>query len=241
MVFAAIMAGGTGTRMGNSETPKQYLKLAGKPIIIHTLEKFFVNPQIDHIVVLTPKAWVAHTANMVAESLGNTDKVTVIEGGATRNDTLRNAVAFFEERYGLDDDSVLVTHDAVRPFLTRRIINENIEYARQYGATDTAVPATDTIIASQDGTFISDVPPRSTLWQGQTPQSFNCKKLKALMDSLTPEEEQTLTDACKIFVLKGEPVYIVRGEQSNIKITYPFDLKVAETMVAGDLEGETDA
>lgn len=236
MVFAAIMAGGTGTRMGNSETPKQYMKLAGKPIIIHTLEKFFVNPSFDHIVVLTPKTWVAHTDNLIKEAVGETDKVTVIEGGASRNDTLRNAVAFIEEKFGLTDDAVIVTHDAVRPFLTRRIINENIEAAQKYGACDTVVPATDTIVESQDGTVISQIPDRSTLYQGQTPQSFNCKKLKELMASLTEEEEKILTDGCKIFTLKGEPVYLVRGEQSNIKITYPFDMKVAATMIEGAIE-----
>ena len=220
MVFCAIMAGGIGSRMGNSETPKQYMKLAGKPIIVHTLEKFFVNPEIDDIVVLTPKSWVAHTANIIREELGDTDKVTVIEGGTTRNDTLCNAVDFFDKKYGLDDDSIILTHDAVRPFVTRRIINENIEMTRKYGACDTCVPATDTIVESLDSEVISQIPNRATLWQGQTPQSFNCKKLKALINSLTPEEEEILTDACKIFVLKGEPVYVVRGEQSNIKITF---------------------
>jgi len=241
MVFAVILAGGSGTRMGNSETPKQYMKLAGKPVIIHTLEKFFVNPRIDHILVLTPKAWVSHTANMVKEFLGETDRVTVLEGGATRNGTLSNAVSYITEHFGEEDDTILVTHDAVRPFLTRRIINENIDAALESGACDTVVPASDTIVRSADGDVISEIPPRAELYQGQTPQSFNCKKLRTLMESLTPEEEKTLTDACKIFVLKGEPVKLVRGEPSNIKLTVPFDMKLAATMLDGDLEGDTEA
>ncbi|NLL63216.1 MAG: 2-C-methyl-D-erythritol 4-phosphate cytidylyltransferase [Ruminococcaceae bacterium] len=236
MVFAVVLAGGMGSRMGNSDTPKQYLELGGQPIIIHTIEKFFVNEKFEHVIVLTPESWVAHTLNMIKKSMGNTDRVSVIPGGDTRNDTLYNAIKFVEERYGIDDDTILVTHDAVRPFVTHRIIEENIEAARKYGACDTVVPATDTIVESLDGEIISSIPDRATLFQGQTPQSFNAKKLRDLYLSLTKEEKENLTDACKIFAMKGETVHLVEGEVSNIKITYPFDLKVAATMLKGDID-----
>ena len=199
MTFAVVLAGGIGSRMGNSETPKQYLMLGKQPIIIHTIEKFFVCPEFEHVIVLTPKAWVAHTENMIKKSLGKTDRISVIEGGSTRNETLMNAIRFIEKNYGLDDDTIIVTHDAVRPFVTHRIIEENIEAAKKYGATDTVVPATDTIVESKDGEVISQIPNRATLFQGQTPQSFNAKKLKELYESLTDEEKEILTDACKIF------------------------------------------
>ena len=238
MTFAVVLAGGIGSRMGNSETPKQYLMLGKQPIIIHTIEKFFVCPEFEHVIVLTPKAWVAHTENMIKNSLGKTDRITVIEGGSTRNETLMNAIRFIEKNYGLDDDTIIVTHDAVRPFVTHRIIEENIEAAKKYGATDTVVPATDTIVESKDGEVISQIPNRATLFQGQTPQSFNAKKLKELYESLTDEEKEILTDACKIFAMKGEKVYLVEGEVSNMKITYPFDLKVAATMLGGDLTND---
>lgn len=238
MVFAVILAGGVGSRMGNSETPKQYMNLGGKPIIIHSIEKFYVNPQFDHILVLTPKAWVGHTASMVREALGKTDRVSVTEGGASRNDTLYKSIQYLDEKFGLDEDSILVTHDAVRPFVTRRVINENIAAARKYGACDTVVPATDTIVRSLEGNCIDDIPDRSTLFQGQTPQSFNALKLKTLMESLTEAEKKTLTDGCKIFVMKGQPVHLVLGEQSNIKITYPFDMRVASTMIGTSSEEE---
>ncbi|MBQ0136172.1 MAG: 2-C-methyl-D-erythritol 4-phosphate cytidylyltransferase [Oscillospiraceae bacterium] len=236
MTFAVVLAGGIGSRMGNTETPKQYLVLGNKPIIIHTIERFFVYPEFEHVIVLAPKAWVAHTENMIKKSLGDTDKVSVVAGGSTRNETLMNAIRFIEENYGLDDDTIIVTHDAVRPFVTHRIIEENIAAAKQYGACDTVVPATDTIVESQDGEIISQIPNRATLFQGQTPQSFNAKKLKELYESLTDAEKDILTDACKIFAMKGEKVYLVQGEVSNMKITYPFDLKVAATMLGGDFE-----
>ncbi len=239
MIFAVVLAGGIGSRMGNSDTPKQYLDLGGKPIIVHTIEKFYVNPKFEHVIVLTPESWVSHTSNLIKKSLPNAEKITVIEGGSTRNETLYNAIKFIEKNYGLSDDTIIVTHDAVRPFVTHRIIEENIEAAIKYGATDTVVPATDTIVESLDKEKISQIPNRATLFQGQTPQSFNAMKLKKLYESLTDDEKDILTDACKIFVMKGEPVYLVEGEVFNMKITYPFDLKVAKTMIDGDaLKGE---
>ena len=233
MVFAAIFAGGKGSRMGNSDTPKQYLELGSKPIIIHTIEKFFVNDRIDEIIVLCPKPWVAHTKDLVKKYLPSGKKITVVEGGATRNGTLENAIAYIEANCEVDDDTIIVTHDAVRPFLTHRIISENVDAAIKYGACDTVIPATDTIVESEDGKFISSIPNRSKMYQGQTPQSFKLKELRAVIDSLTEDEKAILTDACKIYTIKNKPVFMVEGEVFNIKITYPYDMKVANTLLKG--------
>ena len=112
MVFAVVLAGGVGSRMGNTQTPKQYLPLGSKPIIVHTIEKFFVNAAFEKVLVLCPKAWVAHTRNMVVKSLGKTDRVEVIEGGSSRNDTVYRALCHIESNYGMDEETVIVTHDA---------------------------------------------------------------------------------------------------------------------------------
>jgi D-ribitol-5-phosphate cytidylyltransferase len=233
MVFAAIFAGGKGSRMGNSDTPKQYLKLGSKPIIIHTIEKFFVNDKIDEILVLCPKAWVAHTKDLVKKYIPEGKKVTVIEGGATRNGTLENALSFIESNYEIDDDTIIVTHDAVRPFLTHRIISDNVDAAIKYGACDTVIPATDTIVRSEDGKLISEIPDRTKMYQGQTPQSFKVKELISVIGSLTDDEKAILTDACKIYTIKNKPVYMVDGEVFNIKITFPYDMEVATTLLKG--------
>lgn len=232
MVFGVILAGGIGSRMGNVEKPKQYLTIGGKPIILHTLEKFFINEKFEKVLTLCPKQWVGHTTNMVKKYLGETDKVVVIEGGETRNETIMNAIRYIEEYYGLDEDTVIVTHDSVRPFVTHRIIEENISAAMEYGACDTVIPATDTIVESTNHKVISNIPERSKMYQGQTPQSFKAKKLKELYYSLTEEEKEVLTDAAKIFVIKGEEVKLIEGEVFNIKITYPYDLKVAEALIS---------
>lgn len=233
MIFAAVFAGGVGSRMGNSDTPKQYLELGSKPIIIHTIEKFFINEKIDEIIVLCPKPWVAHTRSLVAKFIPEGKKISVIQGGDSRNGTLENAIKFIEENYETDEDTVIVTHDAVRPFLTHRMIDENVDAALKYGACDTVIPATDTIVESENGSMISCIPDRKKMYQGQTPQSFRLKELERVLASLTEEEKAILTDACKIFSIKNKDVYMVNGEVFNIKITYPYDLKVAQTLLKG--------
>ncbi|MFY9198603.1 MAG: 2-C-methyl-D-erythritol 4-phosphate cytidylyltransferase [Acutalibacteraceae bacterium] len=237
MVFAVVLAGGMGSRMGNSDTPKQFLILGKSPIIIHTVEKFYVNSKFEKVIVLCPKQWVSHTENIIKKSIKD-EKIVVLEGGNTRNDTLYNALNYIEQNHGIDDETIIVTHDAVRPFVTHRIIEENIEAAKKYGACDTVIPATDTIVESKDGETISSIPNRAELFQGQTPQSFKANKLKNLYESLTQDEKDKLTDACKIFSIKGEPVHLVQGEVFNMKITYPFDLRVAQTMIEGAITND---
>lgn len=232
MIFAAVLAGGTGTRMG-AEKPKQYLHIADKPIIIHTLEKFIKNPEIDYTVVLCPEQWVEYTNDLCKKYLSNMDKVSVIKGGETRNDTIMNAIDFIERGFTVDEDTILVTHDAVRPFVTYRIIHDNIQAVKEHGACDTVFPATDTIVEARDKEFISQIPDRSILYQGQTPQSFRLLELKETFKSLSEEEKKILTDAAKIYVLKNKKVNIVEGESFNIKVTYPYDLTVAETLMKG--------
>ena len=234
MIFGVVLAGGIGNRMGNVEKPKQFLTIGNKPILIHTLEKFYVNDKFEQIIVLCPTQWVEHTKNLIKKYLKDENRVVVIPGGETRNDTIMNAIAHIEKNFSVDDDTIIVTHDSVRPFVTHRIIEDNIKYAMKYGACDTVIPATDTIVESSNHDTISNIPDRSMMYQGQTPQSFKVKKLKQLFNELSDEEKEILTDAAKILVIKGEPVYLVDGEVFNIKITYPYDLRVAETLIKGE-------
>ncbi|MCR4672359.1 MAG: 2-C-methyl-D-erythritol 4-phosphate cytidylyltransferase [Lachnospiraceae bacterium] len=234
-IFAVVLAGGSGNRMGNIERPKQFLEIGGKPIIIHSIEKFVVHDEFEAVIVLTPKPWTSHTRDLIEKYIPGPmqGKLAVTEGGVTRNETVMNAIKYIEGNYGLDEETVIVTHDSVRPFVSNRMIEENIRYAKLYGACDTVVPATDTIVESADGTVIDSIPERKTLYQGQTPQSFNAVKLRNIYNALTEEEKQTLTDACKIMTMKGEKVYMVQGDTANIKITYPVDLKLAEALIGG--------
>ena len=230
-IFAAILAGGVGTRMQSAEKPKQFLEVGGKPIIIHTIEKFISIENFTKILVLTPEDWVDYTRDLIENYMGTDSGVLVLPGGTDRNETLMCALAYIEEHYKVDADTILVTHDAVRPFVTERIIRENMEAAGLYGACGTAIPATDTIVQSRDGKYMHSIPDRSCMYQQQTPQSFRVTLLKETYALLNEEERKSLTDACKILVLKGVPVYMVMGDSCNIKITYPEDLLLSEVLV----------
>ncbi len=233
-IYGVVLAGGIGSRMGNVEKPKQFMEIGKKPVIIHTLEKFVVQSEFDRVIVLSPKAWLNYTKDVVKKYIRDYSKIDVIEGGITRNDTIMNSIAHIEKNYGLDEETIIVTHDSVRPFVTHRILEDNIRYAKEVGACDTVIPATDTIVESMNNTYITNIPDRSKMYQGQTPQSFKAMKLRKVFEALTKEEKEILTDACKIMVLKGEKVQLVDGEVSNIKITYPHDLLVAQAILGGN-------
>jgi D-ribitol-5-phosphate cytidylyltransferase len=239
MIYGEILAGGKGTRMGNTEMPKQFLKIGDKPIIVHTIERFLLNTRFDKIVITTPKEWISHTNDIINKYIPQNihERVHVCEGGSDRNESIMNGIKYIENNFGINDDDIIVTHDAVRPFLTHRIINDNIDMAIEYGATDTVVPAFDTIVESTNNDTITNIPRRDFMYQGQTPQSFNIKKLVKLYTSLTDDEKSVLTDAAKIFVVKGEKVKLVQGEVFNIKVTTPYDLKLASAMIK---ENEND-
>ena len=236
-VYGVVLAGGIGSRMGNAEKPKQFLEIGSRPVIIHTLEKFVLHPGFDEVLVLSPKAWVSYTRDIIRKYIPSASRIPVLEGGVTRNETIMNAIRYIEEQGDLDEDTIIVTHDSVRPFVTHRILEENILYARKYGACDTVIPASDTIVQALDNESISDIPDRKYMYQGQTPQSFHAKKLKETYESLTDQEKNILTDACKIMVLKGEHVHLVLGGVSNIKITYPYDITVAQALLGLEMEG----
>lgn len=231
MVFSVILAGGSGNRMGNTDKPKQFLTIKDKPIIIHTIEKFLSQPEFEKIIVLSPAMWLEHTNKIIDKYIGKCNKIVVVAGGKTRNETIMNSIDYIEQNYTLDDDTIIVTHDSVRPFVTHRIIKENIAAAREFGACDTVIPATDTIVESVDQSIISAIPERKNMYQGQTPQSFKAKKLREIYLSLTDAQRDILTDAAKILVMKGQNVHLVNGETYNIKITYPYDLKIARSLL----------
>ena len=234
MIFGAILAGGVGSRMKIADRPKQFLPLGEKPILIHTLEKFLLSTRFEKVYVGVHEKWVLHAKDLVKKYISEPERVEIIEGGKDRNGTIMNVINSIEQTYGESADHIIVTHDAVRPFLTIRIIEENIDAAIQYGACDTVIAATDTIVRSDEGEFITEIPERRLMYQGQTPQSFNMSLLKRIYNSLTEEQKNILTDACKICVVGNVPVRLVNGDVANMKNTTIEDYRVAEAMAGGN-------
>lgn len=231
MIYAEILAGGVGKRMGNVDMPKQYLMLGDRPIIIHTIEQFLLVSEITKIIIGCPKDWIQYTKDIVSKYIGLDDRIVIIEGGKDRNGTIMNACNYIKENYGIKEEDVIITHDAVRPFVDYRIIMDNIKEAKKYDAIDTIIPATDTIVESKDGKIINDIPIRDYLYQGQTPQTFKIDELIKTYDKLTDDEKKILTDACKMFVLKNKKVGFVLGEAYNIKVTTMYDLNLANAIL----------
>lgn len=230
MNYAGILAGGVGKRMGRTDLPKQFLLLGNKPILIHTVEQFLISSDIDKIIIAVPKNWKSYSEDLINKYLNNDKKIDIIVGGESRNDTILNICNHIKNNYKGNDD-ILVTHDSVRPFITQRIIRENIEVCKDTDAVDTVVAAYDTIVEAKDKKTISSIPVRDFMYLGQTPQTFKVDTFIEVYGSLTNEEKDILTDACKMFVLKNREVKIIRGESYNLKITTPYDLKMASLML----------
>ena len=227
MVFAVVLAGGSGSRMG-SEMPKQFIDLMSKPVIFYSLDTFLKSKYIDKTILVVPKDYLSLGEEISRKYFSSS--VFVTEGGSNRNLSLMNALGFIEKNFGADDETIVVTHDGARPFVSERMIKENVEAMREFSACDTCIGSTDTVIEAKDGVAVS-MPERQFIFRCQTPQTFKALKLKEYYYSLSGEEKLTLTDAGKIFFLKGEKVKIVEGDRNNIKITYPEDLLLAKSIL----------
>ncbi len=231
MVYAAVLASGSGLRMGG-DIPKQFTLLADRPIIIRSIDAFIHSGETDKIYAAVSSDYREYFFSLLNKYLPNNRNIEIVIGGKNRNETLYNVLNAIRNKKIIDSEDVILTHDAVRPFINDRIIRENIEAAREYGACDTVVPAIDTIIQSSDGKFVDFIPGRDTVFHGQTPQTFRVKDILELYDNMTEKESETYTDACSVFVANGRQTAVVMGDRDNIKITYPEDLEKAEGIIA---------
>ena len=218
MVYAVILAGGSGTRMG-TEVPKQFLNICSRPVIIRSADAFLDSGLCDHVIITVPAEFTDYTRSLIKQYRPD-DNTDVIAGGKNRNSSLLNALEFIKQNKPYDGDTVVLTHDAVRPFINKRIIEDNIKAVREFGGCNTVVKCVDTVLVSDDGKFISSVPERKKLYNAQTPQSFNFKELLNIYEKMTDDEKENMTDACSVFLKYGKKVALVDGAQNNIKITY---------------------
>lgn len=227
-----IMAGGIGSRMNSPELPKQYLKIDDEPIIVKTIRNFEDFGSFTAGVVCCPIDWIEYTKAMLLENGISSDSITVISGGKNRNCSVKNGCRFLSENYNITENDVILTHDAVRPFINSRIIKENISAVNEFGAANTVMPVYDSIIRSTDSEYLHECVKRDDIYRVQTPQSFRLKELETVINSLTDDELANYTDVASIFHNKGYNVRLVKGSDNNIKITTPFDLAVAQAIIA---------
>ncbi|GAA3227317.1 bifunctional cytidylyltransferase/SDR family oxidoreductase [Actinocorallia longicatena] len=228
---AVVLAGGVGERMGLG-IPKQLVRIAGRPVIEHTIRVFQFSPEIDEIVVMMAPGHLDEVRALVAA--GGYGKVSrVLEGGATRGQTTWRAIN------AVDDECNLLFHDAVRPFLDGRTISDCVRALDTYDAVDVAIPSADTIITvdEYERTVLKDVPRRDLLRRGQTPQGFRRSTIraayeKALADPGFTSGRVVATDDCSVVLryLPQVPIKVVEGAEANMKITHPVDLFLADKL-----------
>jgi 2-C-methyl-D-erythritol 4-phosphate cytidylyltransferase len=239
-VAAIIVAAGAGARMGNQPVPKQFLKVAGVPILSHTLRRFEDCPAIDHIILVV-RGEDRRTCKQLISGISAEKVEAIVAGGKERQDSVFNGLL----RVNQQTDVVLI-HDAVRIFITEEIITTSIQYARKYGASVTAVPAKDTIkkvpahtsaphmhdesTRDDEHLFVSETLDRKELWHVQTPQTFQYKLILSVYKKAREVGIQG-TDDAMLAEHFGHPVKIVYGSYRNIKITTPDDLLIAEAFL----------
>ncbi len=231
---AVILAGGTGQRVGLA-IPKQLLKVAGKAVIEHTLTIFEQAESIDDIIVLMAPGYVSDVEKIVAKA--GLKKVTkIIEGGDTRNETTERAIAALGEGLAEGEDRNVLFHDAVRPLLSQRVISDCVSALSRYQAVDVAIPSADTIIVTrthgEDGEFITDVPDRSRLRRGQTPQAFKLSTIRKAYEIAAGDPNFQATDDCSVVLryLPDVPIIVVAGDEYNMKVTQPVDVFIADKL-----------
>lgn len=224
MNIALILAGGTGERM-SAGLPKQFLPVAGRPMLLRTLDAFESHPEIDRIAVVCGASWAAHLRSLLdAECYRKlTGGTAVIDGGRDRRESsFRGVEALLRE---CAPDDIVLIHDAARPLVSHRIISDCIAAAAEQGACAAAIPVTDTIYHCPDGGRIGDIPDRRTLFAAQTPQAF---RLSLIHGAHCAWNGEPVTDDAGLLLAQGIPVRLVPGDVRNIKLTNPGDLPLAE-------------
>lgn len=216
--IAIVLAGGVGSRLGLS-TPKQFFKVAGKMVIEHTLDTFEHNAHIDEIVIVSNPVYVSDVENIVLRN-GWKKVKKILKGGKERYDSSLSAIHAYEG----SEEVNLIFHDAVRPLVSQRIIDDVCEALKQYEAIDVTVPAVDTIIEAE-GDHIASIPDRSRLQRGQTPQAFRLSVIAEAYKRALNDPNFKVTDDCGVVVkyMPEVPVHLVAGEESNMKLTYKED------------------
>jgi 2-C-methyl-D-erythritol 4-phosphate cytidylyltransferase len=224
-MVAVVLGGGTGTRFG-AALPKQLLTLNGKTLVEHCIAAFSGVPGIDEILLVMPSDYHEEAKRLVGDQVG-----AIIGGGTTRSDSVRNALAYIGLRHDPAETGVLI-HDAARPLITKRIIDDCISALNDHDAMGTAVPTSDTILVVENG-VIAHVPPRETQYRAQTPQCFRLATIMKAHALAAADPAFTPTDDCGVVLryLPEVPVHVIPGSESNIKVTYPSDLAIAEALL----------
>ncbi|MBI3236574.1 MAG: D-ribitol-5-phosphate cytidylyltransferase, partial [Chlamydiales bacterium] len=222
-ICAILLMGGEGCRFGSS-IPKQFHRIAGKKVYLHTLEPFLKMPDFHTILLVAPLGWKSRVEEEI--SFCKDPRLKVIVGGKSRQESSFLALLLCDT-----DTEYVVIHDAIRPFISEEILKSNIEEVVRIGAVDTCIPSADTIVHAQSQKMIDAIPPRSEYLRGQTPQSFSFPLILQAHKLALKDPSFAPSDDCSLVHRLNHPISIVMGSEENIKITTQLDLFLAEQIL----------
>ena len=226
-VFALIIAGGSGQRMGQ-DIPKQFLTVNERPVIIYTLEAFQRHPSIDEIVVVCKEGW-EHILEAYARQFNITKLTNVVKGGENGQDSIRNGL-FEIEKCSKHDDIVLI-HDSIRPMVSEEIISDCITVTDEKGCAIAVIPCAEAMLETEDGEMSSGSYPRDRLKRTQTPQGFRVGEICDLHRRALKAGITNSVASCTLKVEMGEPVFFSAGSEKNIKLTTVDDIDIFKALL----------
>ena len=232
---AVVLSGGAGARMG-LDMPKQYIALAGKPVIVHTLERLERCERVEGVIVAAAPEWQREIFRW-KEAFSLSKLIAAAPAGANRQLSIRNGLLAAEKWMDRDERSGVIIQDAARPLTSAALLERLVEALEEAPAVMPVLPITDTTYTSQNGQWVDGLLDRSTLFAGQAPEAFRFWPYLALYRD-TPEPVLcSMSGSCQLPYRQGWKVKMIPGEQKNLKITYTEDLKVCERLLRERGEG----
>ena len=234
MVIAIVFAGGSGKRMG-ADIPKQFIEIAGGPVLAHTLRIFQDHSLVDSIILVANRDFIPET-KALCERFSISKVVAVVAGGDSAQDSIYNGLVAATERFG--DDAIVLLHDGVRPYVKTDVISAVIDGVKKNGNAITYTPCYETIVLSKNAESIDAIPSRGASYTAQAPQGFILKDILAAHERVraTPEHYDGLVDQATLYWKLGLPIHLVRGNRGNIKITTPEDIWMLEALMVKSAE-----
>lgn len=221
MISAVIFAGGVGSRMKSADIPKQFIEVEGKPIIIHTIEKFESHLQVDKIVVACLENWIP-VLEWELKKYNIEKVVSIVPGGSNGHESIHNGLMEVN-KYSSNDDIVLIC-DGVRPLISEKLITTCIEETKKFGTAVPVTPSIDSVLESKDGVFCNKNYDRSTMFITQAPQGYYMEKIMWAHQEAAKRNIKAPTSSSELLIELGEKVHLFIGDRQNIKVTTPEDL-----------------
>ena len=228
MNIVVIFAGGAGQRMNTKTTPKQFLEVHGKPIIVHTLEKYQCHEEIDKIIVVSIASGIEYV-NELLDKYKLTKVEHVIPGGETGQLSIYQGLKCAHEQYG--SGHIVLIHDGVRPIISAKTISDAIASVKKNGSAITVSPATETIVLKDENGNVEDIVDRSKCLHAKAPQCFWLDEIFANHEKALAEKKTDFIDSACLMKYYGHSLATVEGSPENIKITTPIDFYIMRAII----------